>query len=791
MPDPGDSGRSDRTVVQIPSAPSGAVPDSRAGTDLSSPPGAGRLGDNAHIAIGTVLNHIYRVDRLIARGGMGEVYEGTNVNSDERVAIKIVLPQLAGDTNVQTLFRNEARTLTKLFHPSVVQYRLLAQEPKLGVFYIVTEFIEGPSLADVLEKVRPTTRQLIDLVRRLASGLAAAHELGKIHRDLSPDNILLPDGRLDHAKIIDFGIAKNLDVTNLESAAKTIVGSGFAGKLGYVAPEQFGDTSHVGPWTDVYSLGLVALSVASGRVVDMGENFAQAVERRRSVPDLSAVPEPLRPVIGRMLQPDRTRRFQTMGEVLFALNAVEQSISRTKPTLLRGAKTGDWKEKQSGTGFPLRIAAGIALAVGVMAIISMFLFQRPSPPAVQQRLAPSFTPAVSLSRARIVAELAASRIACSWLQLDSSQWSSGRVRMSFSGVAEDPAVVSASLTKALRAKGLPASIDTSAVGGVTTSACPLLEAFGRIRAPGLAPDRTLLVHGGPFHLEDASQGCKEHSDLRNAMATADLAIRNRKADSALFVVQGDGQTEPVWTSRSELETILPKLQPPVESLDADTYRFTVCVDEHAAASGRGGYAGLLLLMGNRFSDLRLPMKTGRMAVVPPNWASAFVSTAATKGWTARMAWFRIAPPVAVANSNSGLPASGQTPSDAEKESGAPRRIPKPKPAPVIQQPVAPTTPQPIFTPAQSIQNTHSAPPYPQVALNKDEEGSVRLSLSIDERGNVTDATVVTSSGYSSLDAAAVAWVKEHWHYQPAIRDNKPVPDKVEATISFTLEKRQG
>src|SRR5579862_3835438 len=91
------------------------------------------------VSVGDVLNGIYEVKRLIGRGGMGEVYEGVNINSDERVAIKVMLPSLAADAKVQAMFRKEARTLTRLAHPAVVQYRVLAHEPLLNVLYIVTE----------------------------------------------------------------------------------------------------------------------------------------------------------------------------------------------------------------------------------------------------------------------------------------------------------------------------------------------------------------------------------------------------------------------------------------------------------------------------------------------------------------------------------------------------------------------------------------------------------------------------------------------------------------------------
>src|ERR1700712_2427025 len=113
----------------------------------TAPPASGQ------IKIGDLLNHIFEVRRFIARGGMGEVYEGINVNSDERVAVKVILPHLAADPQIQAMFRKEARTLTRLNHAALMQYRVLAQEPRLGVFYIVTEYIDGQNLSDVLSEL--------------------------------------------------------------------------------------------------------------------------------------------------------------------------------------------------------------------------------------------------------------------------------------------------------------------------------------------------------------------------------------------------------------------------------------------------------------------------------------------------------------------------------------------------------------------------------------------------------------------------------------------------------------
>src|ERR1700722_3168594 len=279
------------------------------------PPGAPPAAPG-RVSVGDVLNGIYEVKRLIARGGMGEVYEGVNINSDERVAIKVMLPSLAADAKVQAMFRKEARTLTRLAPPAVVQYRVLAHEPLLNVLYIVTEFVDGVELTAVLGQIHQDSSELRSLIRRLQDGLRPAHALGAVPRDMSPDNVLLPNSRLDRARIIDFGAAKALDPSKAP-----IVGDGFAGKLAYVAPEQFGDFGReIGPWTDVYSLGLVILAVATGRDVDMGSTLVEAVDKRRQGVDLTPIPEDLRPIMERMLAADPAKRARSMDEVLAMLD---------------------------------------------------------------------------------------------------------------------------------------------------------------------------------------------------------------------------------------------------------------------------------------------------------------------------------------------------------------------------------------------------------------------------------------------------------------------------------------
>ncbi|WP_310497899.1 serine/threonine-protein kinase [Sandarakinorhabdus sp.] len=266
---------------------------------------------SADALVGVQLNELFEVVRFIAEGGMGRVYEGRNIASGEHVAIKVILSQYAADAQFMALFRREASALEKIGHDSLVKYRALAYDRGRNINYLVIEYVDGPSMAHVLTGDAADPALALRVLRRLALGLHAAHEAGVIHRDLSPDNVLLPSGNIERAKIIDFGIAKDNN-----PGQKSVVGEAFAGKFGYAAPEVFGKYGRkIGPPTDIYSLALVIAAFARGAPVDMGITIVDALDARAIVPDLSDIAPDLRAILERMLAPDPADRYQTMEEV--------------------------------------------------------------------------------------------------------------------------------------------------------------------------------------------------------------------------------------------------------------------------------------------------------------------------------------------------------------------------------------------------------------------------------------------------------------------------------------------
>ncbi len=267
--------------------------------------------DGGGVPPGTQLNGIYEIEKRIAMGGMGEVYVGKLVQTGDKVAIKMILPEHANNEIILDLFRKEASTLHNLYHEAIVRYYVFSVDPVLNRPYLAMEFAGGPALGDRLLEDGPLDQEEMSvLCRRVAGGLQAAHKLGIIHRDISPDNVILVDGDVERAKLIDFGIAKS------NTSEGTLIGSGFAGKLNYVSPEQLGLAGgEVTGKSDIYSLGLVFAEAVIGRPLPMGGSQVEVIEKRRSIPDLSDVPTWIRPLIEAMIQPDPADRPQDMEAV--------------------------------------------------------------------------------------------------------------------------------------------------------------------------------------------------------------------------------------------------------------------------------------------------------------------------------------------------------------------------------------------------------------------------------------------------------------------------------------------
>ncbi|MDC0659426.1 serine/threonine-protein kinase [Leisingera sp. SS27] len=268
---------------------------------------------------GTVINNNYRIQAALKSGGMGEVYRGIEIGTEDPVAIKAIRPELISDVQAGDMFRREARTLRLLTDDAIVRYYNYVHDRDLDRYFLVMEFIGGIPLSDHLRQFGPLPGETAKvLLQRLARGLAKAHSKGVVHRDLSPDNVMLPDGIVSEARLIDFGIARAQTIPEGASAGK------FAGKFKYVAPEQLG---HFGgatsPATDIYGLALLTAAALLGKPLEMGSSISEAAAARRVVPDLSLLPEEIQPLLARMLEPNPAKRPATMQDVLHLLEGLD------------------------------------------------------------------------------------------------------------------------------------------------------------------------------------------------------------------------------------------------------------------------------------------------------------------------------------------------------------------------------------------------------------------------------------------------------------------------------------
>lgn len=240
---------------------------------------------------GQVLEGKYCISRLIAEGGIGEVYEGVNTRIGKRVAVKVLRPQAAGNEVLSARFELEARVAARISSAHVAEVYDFGEQES-GETFMVSEFLDGETLSRRLERVhRLSERELVDLALQILDALVAVHEAGVVHRDLKPDNIVLTTrDKQDFVKLVDFGISKLLvrendilDGNPLESGdflrAPTQEGV-MLGTPMYMSPEQArGAMNLVDHRSDLYALGAILYEAACGAPPFDGQNVQQLLFR--------------------------------------------------------------------------------------------------------------------------------------------------------------------------------------------------------------------------------------------------------------------------------------------------------------------------------------------------------------------------------------------------------------------------------------------------------------------------------------------------------------------------------
>ncbi|MFH0946065.1 MAG: protein kinase, partial [Planctomycetota bacterium] len=338
-----------------------------------------RVGQSVQEAVkglpeGSVLGP-YRVISRIGKGGMGSVYEAVDDRLGQKVALKVLSPELTQRPDFVVRFHRESRSLAELSDPRIAKvYFNGAAE---GLPFFAMEFVDGRNLEQILEEDgRMSSEQVLHLMSEAAIGLSAAADQGIIHRDVKPTNLLVD--REGNLRIVDFGLAKSVDSESRLTVTGAVVGTPY-----YLSPEQ-GLGKPVDVRSDIYSLGATFYHLMTGKPPFDAESPVSIIMCHVSkAPELiternSSIPEPLARVVMRCIAKSPERRYQDYDELLEDLEAVRQGEPvAAPPQEISAKKTGpsvvvmdELEEGVSVLRRASRIRRGFALAID-FAVLSL------------------------------------------------------------------------------------------------------------------------------------------------------------------------------------------------------------------------------------------------------------------------------------------------------------------------------------------------------------------------------------------------------------------------------------
>jgi tRNA A-37 threonylcarbamoyl transferase component Bud32 len=339
------------------------------------------------VEAGLLLADRYRLEELVASGGMAQVWQGTDEVLRRKVAVKLLHPHLAADGSFVLRFRQEAVAAARLAHPGIVSIYDTCSEG--GTEAIVMELVPGQTLRQRLDDPTPIDPwQAAGLAAQVAEALDAAHRAGLVHRDVKPANVLLAgDGRV---KVADFGIAKAAEAADLTQPGLMV------GTAKYVAPEQV-EGKPVDARTDIYSLGIVLYEMLCGRPpFEADSEAATALARLQRDPlrprqVRPGVPKPLEEIVGRAMARSPQDRYTTAADLRAALLAAgaapnpEADLTGTHlaaapvplpvapsvgaPPAAPAAPPPSFRQTERSWLVPTILLLGVAIALGVAGLL--------------------------------------------------------------------------------------------------------------------------------------------------------------------------------------------------------------------------------------------------------------------------------------------------------------------------------------------------------------------------------------------------------------------------------------
>lgn len=279
--------------------------------------------------LGRVVAGRYRLEARAGEGGMGIVYRARHVLIDRVVALKLIRPDLRGETHLRAWMLREARAANRVDHAHIIDIHDIG-ETEEGELYLVMEYLVGTALSSELAKGPMTLARGVDVLEQMCAALARAHDLGVIHRDLKSDNILLTSkgGRKDFVKILDFGLA------HLAMDPRLAPKGAVFGTPEYMSPEQ-ARGEEAGPQSDLYALGVLFFEMLTGQLPFRSSDRETLLEMQRSAqaPRPSAIKPDVLPaaeaMVLRLLEKERRKRYQDAHHLHEELKALQRALPST------------------------------------------------------------------------------------------------------------------------------------------------------------------------------------------------------------------------------------------------------------------------------------------------------------------------------------------------------------------------------------------------------------------------------------------------------------------------------
>lgn len=321
------------------------------------------------LTTGSTYSDRYQIIEELGKGGMGRVYKVLDKETKEKIALKLIKPEIASDKKIIERFRNELTTARKITQKNVCRMYDLGKEK--GSYYITMEYISGQDLKGLIRQTgQLTVGKAVSIAKQICEGLSEAHQVGVVHRDLKPANIMIDTE--GNVRIMDFGIARVLKEKGITGAGVMI------GTPEYMSPEQV-EGKDIDQRSDIYSLGVILYEMITGIIPFDGDTPLSIAHKHK----YEAVQEPkkinarisddLNNVILKCLEKDKETRYQSAGEVLSDLSRIEKGLPTSEKTA-QAKKPLTHKELTVTIGLKRLLIPAAAILALALIVVAVLLF---------------------------------------------------------------------------------------------------------------------------------------------------------------------------------------------------------------------------------------------------------------------------------------------------------------------------------------------------------------------------------------------------------------------------------